>query len=289
MALPVEATAGVIHDIGYRRYEGPRLGRWYGVRSLYAHGMRAAFGIGRGAKAKIFPWVVIGIVSAVALVAVAVRSISGQTFLTYVQFAGNMSFPVMMFLAVVAPELVSRDLRDGVLPLYFSRPLRRPDYALTKLAALMSAVFLLLGGPQLFMYLGAVFTRDQGFSSAWREFGDLWPGLASAGIRAVVLSSLALLIASLTGRRAFGAAGIVAVFLVTAPVVGVLFAISGPTGQHLASLVNPMTLLLGVSDWLFTKNIELIGNFGPVYGAVAAGLAVFCVGLLLARYRKVAR
>ena len=38
----------------------------------------------------------------------------------------------MLFCAVVAPELVSRDLRGGVLPLYFSRPLTRIDYALAK-------------------------------------------------------------------------------------------------------------------------------------------------------------
>jgi ABC-2 type transport system permease protein len=210
--------------------------------------------------------------------------------MTYVAFAGAMSWPVVMFLAVVAPELVSRDLRDGVLPLYFSRPLRRPDYALTKLAALMTSVFLLLGGPQLFIYLGAVFTRDEGFKGAWREWGDLWPGLVSAGLRAVVLASLALLVASITGRRALAAAGVASIFLITTPVVGVLFAISGQSdGRHLAGLVNPMTLLQGVSDWLFTKERELIGDFGPVYAVVAGALMVTCVALLLARYRKVAR
>ena len=55
-------ATGVIHDIGYQRYTGPRLGRGYAVRSLYAHGLRTAFGLGRSAKAKIFPWSVVGIV-----------------------------------------------------------------------------------------------------------------------------------------------------------------------------------------------------------------------------------
>jgi ABC-2 type transport system permease protein len=290
MAPPVEATAGVIHDIGYRRYEGPRLGRGYVLRSLYGHGMRAAFGIGRGAKAKVFPWLVMGIVCAVALIVVAVRSISGQVFMTYIGFAGAMSFPVIMFLAVVAPELVSRDLRDGVLPLYFSRPLHRFDYAVTKLVALMSAVFLLLGGPQLFIYLGAVFSRDEGFAGAWRELHDLWPGLGSAAVRAVVLASLALLVASLTGRRALAAAGVAAVFLITTPVVGVLFAISGESdGRHLASLANPISLLQGTTQWLFTKDSEITGNYGPLYGVVAGALTLACVALLLARYRRVAQ
>src|SRR5215472_13547898 len=47
--------AGVIHDIGYRRYDGQRHGRPGIVAALTWHSFRAAFGLGRGAKAKIFP------------------------------------------------------------------------------------------------------------------------------------------------------------------------------------------------------------------------------------------
>src|ERR671917_542543 len=99
----------VIHDIGYQRYTGPRLGRGAVFGAIYVHGLRAAYGFGRSAKAKIFPWLVFGI---------------------------------------VAPELVSRDLRSGVLPLYFSRPLRAADYIGAKVAAMVTAVWILLAGPQ---------------------------------------------------------------------------------------------------------------------------------------------
>ena len=40
-------TTSIIHDIGYRHYEGRRLGRGYVLRSLYVHNLRAAFGLGR--------------------------------------------------------------------------------------------------------------------------------------------------------------------------------------------------------------------------------------------------
>ncbi len=52
---PPAAATGVIHDIGYRHYDGPRLGRAGIVRALGWHSLRSAFGIGRGAKAKIIP------------------------------------------------------------------------------------------------------------------------------------------------------------------------------------------------------------------------------------------
>jgi ABC-2 type transport system permease protein len=282
----------VIHDIGYQRYDGPRLGRGYVVRSLYTYSMRTAFGIGRGAKAKVFPWLVIGIVLAMAVVSIAVRSITGEVFTTYLDFAQSMSFPVMLFLAAVAPELVSRDLRDGALPLYFSRPVRRVEYPLVKFAALVSAVFLLLGGPQVLLYIGSAFSRDDGLTGAWREFQDLLPGLAAAGIYALSLAGLALLVASLTGRRAFAAAGVVAVFLLTAPIAGIMIGIGGieSTLAKLAFLVNPVMLLERLTDWLFeTVESEIpLGDFGPLYLAGAVVLIAGCVGLLLLRYRKVA-
>ena len=55
--------------------------------------------------------------------------------MTYAQFTDAHQLLIVLFVAVVAPELVSRDLRSGVLPLYFSRPLRRADYALAKCGA----------------------------------------------------------------------------------------------------------------------------------------------------------
>lgn len=279
----------VIHDIGYQRYEGPRLGRWYANRSLFEHSVRAAFGIGRGAKAKIFPWLIIGIVVLVAVVVIAVRSITGETFMSYRQYADGLSYPVMLFLAIVAPELVSRDLRDRTLSLYFSRPLARTDYALAKYAALVTSVLALLAVPQLLIYIGAVFTRTDGFSGAWKELGDLGPGLFAALLRALVLASLSLLIASLTGRRAFAAAFIVGAFLITSPIAAILTVLGNDPIKHLAFMVNPMFLMLGVEQWVFRVRDSLpIAGYGPYYGIGALVLLGGSVALLLQRYRKVA-
>jgi ABC-2 type transport system permease protein len=296
MSDPVtSAPTGVIHDIGYHRYEGSRLGRGYVFGSLYTHGLRTVFGLGRGPKAKIFPWLIVGVTTVVAAVLLAIRAQAGLVLLTYAQFAEAMSWLVIFFVAVAAPELVSRDLRSGVLPLYFSRPLRRPDYPLAKLASLITAVWLLLGGPQLLMFLGAAFTLKGGFRPIWNEFLDLLPSLLYAGLWAVVFASIGLLVASLTGKRAFAAGGIVAVFLMTAPVVGVLSVLPSTTVNELAGLAAPSSLVQGVGTWLLRDLVSFegqpsmrVGDFGPVYGLVAFALVATCVLLLLARYRKVA-
>lgn len=279
----------VIHDIGYQRYQGRRLGRRYAVAALFAHGLRSAFGFGRSAKAKIFPWFVVGVVTLVAVVLIAVRAQTGEVAATYAEFAESNILLLIMFAAVVAPELVSRDLRSGVLPLYFSRPLGRGDYALAKLAALVSALWLLVAGPQVLMFIGAAFTvADWGL--VWDEAGDLVLGLAYNGVHAIVFGALSLLLASLASRRAVAAAVIAAVFLATTPVVGVLTVIGGETARQLAALASPMTLVGGVGDWLFEpEGASGVGEFGPLYGASAVALVIICVTLLLARYRSVAR
>ena len=278
----------VIHDIGYQRYTGPRLGGAYAARSLYGLGLRTAFGIGRGAKAKIFPWIVVAIMFGVAVVVTAVRAQAGIKLMDYLSFPGNLGLVLLLFCAVVAPELVSRDLRSGVLPLYFSRPLTRAGYAMAKLGALVSALWLLMAGPLLLMFIGGAFTV-KGASKVWHEWTDFLPALAHAGIYAVVYGSLSLLIASLVGRRAVAAAVIVAVFLVTTPILGVLVVIGGEVGRQLAFLVSPLTLVDGLGNWLFgMKNLD-IGDFGAVYLAAVVALVTACVMLLLERYRKVAR
>src|SRR3954454_20427055 len=59
---------GTVFDIGYRNYTGRREGRSRGRKAVYKDGLRAALGLGRGARAKILPWFFIGVLSAIALV-----------------------------------------------------------------------------------------------------------------------------------------------------------------------------------------------------------------------------
>ena len=288
--MPVDPAAGVIHDIGYQRYQGPRLGRAAVLGALYTHGLRSAFGLGRSAKAKIFPWGVVGIVLLVAVINAGVRSQIGRWLFDYYEIDNTMSVLVIFFVAIVAPELVSRDIRSGVLPLYFSRPLRAADYVMAKVAALVTAVWLLLGAPQFVMFLTGAFTTKTGMKGVWHELGLLIPGWGYSLLWALIFTSISLLIASLTGKRAFAAGGIVAVFLMTTPVVGVLATLPSQTAQELAFLASPMTLVSGVAQWMVPNaNTGLpIGRFGPVYAIEAAVLIVTCLLLLLARYRKVA-
>jgi ABC-2 type transport system permease protein len=284
----MSAETGVIHDIGYQRYTGPRLGRRQIRWSLFTYSLRAAYGLGRGAKSKIFPWSIGGIIMLVALILTAIRTQDGPEAMTYWEFPQAMSVLVILFCAGVAPELVSRDLRGGVLPLYFSRPLTRADYAVVKLAATVSAVWLVLAGPLTLMFLGGAFAvkRPGQIPTELLHYGQ---GLVSAALYALAFGALSLLVASLAGRRTVAAAMIVAVFLVTTPVYGVLMAVSGgatTTAAQLSGLVSPMTMAAGAVDWLFGDAEAWVGPYGSLYAYAVLGLAAISAILVLVRYRK---
>lgn len=284
-----ETPTGVIHDIGYQRYEGPRLGRGHAVRSLYSASLRSAFGLGRSAKSKFLPFGILGLVTLIGAIFALVRQLTGEppgaTY--YLGIPSTIGLLAVIFLAVVAPELVSRDLGNKTLSLYFSRQLRRADYALAKLAAMVTAVFAVLAAPLLIMFLGAVLQAGIGMDDVWEEWQKFSGGVLNAGFHAVLLGALAVLLASLTGRRPFAAGGIVAVFLVSTPVASAAMEIGSGTVRDLAGLVSPFSLLAGVQEWVFDEGIE-VGRFGPVYGLVALLLVAGCVGLFIQRYRKVA-
>jgi ABC-2 type transport system permease protein len=299
------ATTSVIHDIGYRRYTGPRLGRPYPTRSLYTHSLRTAYGLGRTAAAKVFPWLVFALLVAVAAVLAAIRSQIGERVTEYWEFPGNIVLLVVLFSAVVAPELVSRDLRSGVLQLYFSRPLSRVDYPLAKWAAMITAIFLLLAGPLLLIFVAGAFTLPD-MGAVWDEFLDFTTGLAVAAVMAVLFASVALLVGSISGRRAVAAVIIAAVFTLTGVVAlvinalgfigaefteegGVVLTESGQQLQQLSGLASPTTLSGGVAGWLFDPTGSTVGPYGPLYLVAVIVLVGLCVLLTLLRYRKVAR
>src|SRR5690606_8331416 len=174
----------------------------------------------------------ISIVAMVAVVVTAVRAQVGEVVMNYWALPDNLSILTILFCAVVAPELVSRDIRGTVLPLYFSRPLTRTDYALTKFAALATACFLLTAGPQLFLCVWSASCLD-GLGAVWSEFGQVGRVLSAWSLVGGCFGALSFRVAWWAGRRAFWAAVVVAVFLLTTHIYGVIVGIafgSSPDG-----------------------------------------------------------
>ncbi len=118
---------GAIHDIGYRHYDGPRLGAAYIRRSLYVDTLRGAFGLGRSARSKVMPFLLLAVMVLPAITMGIVTGYFGLPALPlgYTEYFFAFQVVVTIFVGSQAPAAMSRDLRFRVAPLYFSRPLSR--------------------------------------------------------------------------------------------------------------------------------------------------------------------
>ncbi|TQS44601.1 ABC transporter permease [Cryptosporangium phraense] len=283
----------VIHDLGYQRYTGPRLGRGYAFRTLYVHSLRTAFGLGRGIKAKIFSWSIISFILLAGLIVTVIAAQTGQSVTTSPMFLDNMTILSVLLLAGIAPELTSRDQQTRALSLYFARPLRRTDYALARLGGLVTALFLVLAAPVTLMFVGAALSTKKGADGITHAAGDWAAGLAHGATHAIVLSSISVLIASLIRRRAIAAAAIVAVFLVTTPAVAFTEALNASQGtSELVAMTNPPAALNYLGIWLYADDpTRYTGGdpiaHGPLLAVYFVVLSAACIALLVARYRKV--
>ena len=129
---------GEIYDLGYQHYEGPRGGRIQAVRSLWVNSFRTTLGLGRGARAKILPVLMSLFVvapPAVFLVLAAVVPVTAQV--SHADFYEATAILLLLFSAIIAPELLIPDRRSGVTTLYLVRPLTAFDYVAARWSAFL--------------------------------------------------------------------------------------------------------------------------------------------------------
>ena len=289
--------SGVIHDIGYRKYDGPRLGRRQVTRALFVDSLRGTFGLGRSARAKVLPMLLLGVMCLPAfIIAVIVNvtsSITGELPLAYSSYTFVTQAILIIFVAAQAPVSLSRDLRFRTVSLYFSRPLERSDYVLAKFGALSVALFLLLTVPLLIMYVGALLAE----LPAGRETGDLLLALVGVAVFAVVFAGVGLVVASLTPRRGLGVAAVITIFALSLAAVSTMqgiirYEVGNADLAGWLGLLSPVTLVDGFQTWVLDASGRAVAPPPGDAGGVVFVLVTFavigaCWALLNLRYRKV--
>ncbi|MCA1223279.1 ABC transporter permease [Streptomyces sp. 8L] len=284
-----------IHNIGYRKYEGARLGRSYARRSLYTQSLRGTFGLGRSGKSKVLPMILFAVMClpAALIVTVAVVTHAKSLGVGYTRYAILLQAVIGLFLAAQAPQSVSRDLRFRTVPLYFSRPIDRRDYVLAKFAAMSSALFVLTAAPVVILYIGALLAKLD-FADQTKGFGQ---GLVSVAVLSLLFGGIGLVLAALTPRRGFGVAAVIATLVISYGAVSTVQAIiwAGTPNSAVSwlGLFSPITLIDGLQTAFLGASSSFPGGTGPgagagvVYLLVIAGLVAGSYGVLMRRYRKV--
>lgn len=294
-------AGGAVYDRGYRPYEGVRGGRGAATWALYKASIRRALGLRRSWRQKVAPFVLLGIVTIPAIINVGVGYITrDQPFdrvdiITYRDYVG-VSSALLLFVALVAPDVMCPDRRQRVLPLMFARPLTGADYVLAKVGAVGTILFAFSFLPQVVLFLGNMLVSDSAFEYLSGHLDVLWHVPVSVLLLALYYAVIGVAIASLTDRRIVAGAAVVGLFLVTSIASNILVGEEpGFDDGSPAALINVLALPLYLRDIVFLGHLDSESPLGGVANggllAVAAFVVVLIAGLalLLRRYRWVER
>jgi ABC-2 type transport system permease protein len=298
------SPTGNIYDLGYRHYEGVRRGRLWASWSLYIESLRGIWGFGRPMTAKAVPLVLAGLYAFYAFIQLAFSSVfanaiaQGQdvALVTYSDYFSAMFIFVFFFCVAQAPEVVCRDQRYSVLPLYFTRALGRIEYAGARLASLATAIFIVLMIPNIALFIGDILMKTDTFAAIGDEVPKALPSIPASLLIACGLAAISLAISSFTPRRAYAAIGLVAYVLLMEAIPAAIYSIgqssSGGTWTDKLFLLTPITSLQGATSWFFGKRLDPQNFLGSLtaeqYLLAALASVVVFTGVLIFRYRRVA-
>lgn len=279
-----------ILDRGYRRFEGSRSGVVGAMRSVAWHTVRSILGLGRSARHKIFPVIVlvIAFVPAIAFLAIAVLlgDLGDELRPEYWEFFGFSFVATIVFVALVAPEAIVRDRRDGMFALYLSTPLDRPTYVVAKVVAVLATMSLIVLGPPVLWVLGYTF-QSQGPDGLLDWLGVMGRLVAAGLVICVIYTAVSLGVSSLTDRRAFASIAVVFVMLGASIATNILVDIAELSANW--RLFDPLGVALEAAPRMFGDRSFEFRDVGT--GLVALGCLGWGgagAGLLIGRYRKLA-
>lgn len=214
-----------IHDLGHRPYDGPRHGTAHALRVLVRQGVERAVGRRRPVWSKLLfaATMTLAYLPAVVFVGLAAllsdESLRELVLPTYADYYGFVTAAIVLFTALIAPELVCTDRRNGMLGLYLASPLDRTTYLMARVAAVLLLLAMVTLGPPLLLLVAYTLqgAGPDGVSETIETFLRI---VGAAAVVTVVPTALSIAVSSFTDRRAAASAGIILSLLVSGAFVG---------------------------------------------------------------------
>jgi ABC-2 type transport system permease protein len=294
------AGHGAVYDRGYRPYDGPRGERGAAMLALYKASIRRALGLRRSWRQKVAPFVLLAVVTVPAIVNVGVGYVTRDRVANRIEIVNyrdyvGVSSALLLFVAIVAPDVMCPDRRQHVLPLMFARPLTGVDYVIAKVGAIGSILVAFSLLPQMVLYVGNMLVSDSALDYLRGHLDILWKVPVAVLLLSVYYAVVGVAISSLTDRRIVAGACVIGLFLVTSIAAGILVGDFRREGGSLAAVLNILALPLYLRDVVFLGHVNPRSPLGGVdHGAIVATavyLSVLVTGsaTLVWRYRWVER
>jgi ABC-2 type transport system permease protein len=279
----------VIFDRGYRGYDGPRKGRWGAVWAVVREGVRRELGLRRKAKTKVLPWLLIAI-SLISMAVVVglhwavqrfgVEQLLADQLPSYGQYFDTASTISLLFIALAAPQLLIPDRREGVLSIYFSRPLRPIDYLGAKYSALGCLIMGFFLVPEFALHISFAALAPEGFFSYLGANLDiLWKIVLVALVFFVGYASVAFGISALMSRTGFASAVFLGIMIMLNPIVAAVVRLASFPGAKYVSLLALQEQPRIVRDWVFGIST---GDYAATSAGMEPWMSLVVIGVIFA-------
>lgn len=283
--------------------------------AIWTNGVRTALGIGRGWGSKVLPAFLFLAVMTPAVIGAVMASLLGLDdldLLHHDDYYQIVSIILVLFSAIIAPELLCPDRRGGVISLYLVRPLTTTDYLAGRWLAFFSVTLALVLLGQVVLFGGFVLAADQPFDYLRDNWRDVPRFLLAGLVVATFTTTIPLAVSGFTERRAYAAAFVIGLFMLSAPVSAMLALCeedhsrdAGPrpcepaTGDAAKwfALINITQVPTNVNDMIFDGEIENGNSFAALVDELPDTVPIGWYLLLVAgpgfalwwRYRRLAR
>jgi ABC-2 type transport system permease protein len=295
-----------VYEHTYKTYAGEVTPRWSRFLILPRHSYRNIFQsklfIAAFVACFIYPLVASILIylhhntEALAIFETAVRRlipIDAEFFLTLVVVQGMAAFFITL---LIGPPLISRDVTNNGLPLYFCRPFSRVEYVLGKMSVLLILLSLITWIPILLLFFFQSYLEGwTWFTQNLRIAGAIFLG---SWIWILLLALLALAISSWVKWRIAASAALIGIFFIPAAFAE---AINGIFVTHAGHIISLPMLIRAAWSGLFGTFVRQTGRmrgfsrgqrifvdlFEPPLWASWMVLIVICAFCLLLLYRKI--
>jgi ABC-2 type transport system permease protein len=310
------APEGQLFDLGYQRYDGPREGRMRARKALFVDGVRTSFGLGRGTAAKVMAVIFFIIVMTPAVILAVIVGTIDQLGVGTPDIPGHadyyqiVSLILLLFSAVIAPDLLCSDRKNGVISLYLVRPLSPTDYVIGRWLAFLAVSLVFIYAGQVVLGVALIL----GAPEPWEYLRDNWLDiprfLAAGAVIAVLTTTIPLAVAAFTTRRAYASAFIIGFFVLSIAVGNILVqcpdehVTTGPPIQidtcepllgdyaKWAGLISVAELPIHISDMIFDKDndeqiAQQVALLNPIIPITWYLIMIAIPGLLMwQKYRR---
>ena len=282
-----------IHEQNYVRYDGPirEEGAWAVIAWT---SFKVYWSFLRTKLVLLFLWLAPLFFIGMILLEYALRGQMGAMGGAQAPSGGYISFylQVQVFsLAILLMAsgcgVISEDLRYRTFQLYFSKPIRRADYAVGKFLSLvlLGSLVTLVPAALLAVLRAAFFVQSEFFKDVIEQMAI---GFGLSGVFTLILCALVSGLSSTTSRTGYVVLSWIGVLLVPLILAGIVAIATGDT--QLASLWSLTGNMLVVSDWALVADHTFEGPIwvAPLVLTAATAAAIAALVRRISRLEGVA-